>query len=65
MVTRAFIHDANQSLHIIRLAAEALAFEQSEGRLAPERLNKRINAILSQVEHLTDLVAGQSSDEGD
>ena len=64
MVTRAFIHDANQSLHIIRLAAEALAFEQNEGRLSPERLHKRIDAILSQVDHLTDLVAGQPSEEG-
>jgi len=64
MLTRAFVHDANQSLHVIRLAAEALAMEHSDGRLSGERLSKRIAAILTQVDHLTELVARQSSDKG-
>ncbi|OJX76772.1 hypothetical protein [Magnetospirillum sp. 64-120] len=64
MLTRTFVHDANQSLHVIRLAAEALAFEHGDGRLSAERLQKRVAAILSQVDHLTDLVAHNASDEG-
>lgn len=64
MLTRAFVHDANQSLHVIRLAAEALALEHEDGRLSAERLHKRVAAILTQVEHLTELVANQPSDKG-
>ncbi|MCA1907497.1 MAG: hypothetical protein LDL39_03960 [Magnetospirillum sp.] len=64
MLTRAFVHDANQSLHVIRLAAEALALEHGDGRLSAERLQKRVAAILTQVEHLTELVANQPSDKG-
>lgn len=64
MLTRAFVHDANQSLHVIRLAAEALALEHGDGRLSAERLQKRVTAILTQVEHLTELIATQPSDKG-
>lgn len=64
MLTRAFVHDANQSLHVIRLAAEALVLEHGDGRLSAERLQKRVSAILAQVEHLTELVATQPSDKG-
>ena len=58
MLSRAFVHDANQCLHVIRLAAETLALESGDGRLDPERLHKRVDVILSQVEHLTALIGG-------
>lgn len=60
MLSRAFVHDANQCLHVIRLAAEAMALESKEGRLSPERLDKRVDAILGQVEHLTTLIGGMA-----
>ena len=60
MLSRAFVHDANQYLHIIRLAAESLALDHGEGRLTAERLDKRISTILGQVEHLTQLIGNTS-----
>lgn len=52
MLPRTFVHDANQCLHVIRLTAEALRLEQAEGRLASERLDRRLAIILDQVDHL-------------
>lgn len=56
MLPRAFVHDANQCLHVIRLAAESLEMEQREGRLNAEKLGKRLQAILSQVDTLSALM---------
>lgn len=56
MLSRAFVHDANQCLHIIRLAAESLTLDQGDGRLTTERLDKRVSTILGQVEQLTQLI---------
>lgn len=64
MLTRAFIHDANQCLHVIRLAAEALALEHGEGRLTPDRLARRVDAILGQVEHLGALISDSPTPSG-
>jgi CheY-like chemotaxis protein len=58
MLSRAFVHDANQCLHVIRLAAESLSLDDKDGRLTPERLRKRIDTILGQVDHLTALIGG-------
>lgn len=56
MPLRTFVHDINESLHVIRLAAEATRFEQAEQRLTAERLDQRLQTILDQVQHLTALV---------
>ena len=53
MPLRTFVHDINESLHVIRLAAEATRFEQAEQRLTAERLDQRLQTILDQVQHLT------------
>lgn len=58
MLSRAFVHDANQCLHVIRLAAESLSLDDNDGRLTPERLRKRVDTILGQVDHLTALIGG-------
>lgn len=56
MPSRAFIHDVNQCLHVIRLAAESLSLEHREGRLEAEKLDKRLRAILTQVDALSALM---------
>lgn len=61
MLSRAFVHDANQCLHVIRLAAESLALDDNDGRLTPERLRKRIDTILDQVDYLTTLIGGAAA----
>ncbi|KAF0222861.1 MAG: Response regulator [Rhodospirillaceae bacterium] len=61
MLSRAFVHDANQCLHVIRLAAESLSLDDTDGRLTPERLRKRIDTILDQVDHLTALIGGAAT----
>lgn len=61
MLSRAFVHDANQCLHVIRLAAESLSLDDTDGRLTPERLRKRIDTILDQVDHLTALIGGAAA----
>ena len=60
MLSSAFVHYANQCLHVIRLAAVALALENGDGRLCPERLNKRLDTILGQVDQLTALIGGMA-----
>ncbi|MBR9972080.1 response regulator [Magnetospirillum sulfuroxidans] len=61
MLSRTFVHDANQCLHVIRLAAESLALEHGDGKLTDERLNKRIGTILGQVDQLTQLIGHTTS----
>jgi len=61
MLSRTFVHDANQCLHVIRLAAESLALEHGDGRLTDERLDKRIGTILGQVDHLTKLIGSTAA----
>lgn len=52
-------HDVNQYLHVIRLAAEAMQLELSEGRLDQTRMARRLQAILSQVDGLGELLVGR------
>lgn len=52
-----FIHDANQCLHVIRLAAETLRLDAADGRLDSQRVVRRADAILIQVEELAALIA--------
>ncbi|OAN64500.1 hypothetical protein A6A05_06355 [Magnetospirillum moscoviense] len=52
-----FIHDANQCLHVIRLAAETLRLDATDGRLDIQRVVRRADAILNQVEELAALIA--------
>lgn len=52
-----FVHDANQCLHVIRLAAETLRLDAADGRLDTQRVVRRADAILTQVEELAALVA--------
>lgn len=54
-------HDANQSLHVIRLAAEAMQLDLAEGRVDPARMARRTQAILAQVEALTTLLTGRAA----
>lgn len=56
MLPRPFVHDANQCLHVIRLAAEASRLEHAEGRLSADRLGRRLEVILDQVELLSALL---------
>lgn len=49
-------HEFNQSLHVIRLASEAVHLDLADGRLDPDRLDKRASDILCQVDRLTELV---------
>jgi CheY-like chemotaxis protein len=52
-----FIHDANQCLHVIRLAAETLRLDATEERLDTQKVIRRTDAILTQAELLAELIA--------
>lgn len=50
-------HEFNQCLHVIRLASEAVQLDIADHRLDSERLSKRAENILSQVDRLTEMVS--------
>lgn len=50
-------HEFNQCLHVIRLSSEALRMDLSDGTHDPDRVGKRADNILSQVDRLTEMVS--------
>ncbi len=54
-------HEFNQCLHVIRLASEALRMDLADGALDLERVGKRADNILSQVDRLTEMVTQMRS----
>jgi CheY-like chemotaxis protein len=52
-----FVHDANQCLHVIRLAAETLRLDAVEGKLDAAKVARRSETILAQVDQLSTMIA--------